>query len=57
MNILKSELNFVVCVVAIELINSMQENYKNAGLNRLDEGTKICAESGVCLHLNHSLLF
>ncbi|CAH8358878.1 unnamed protein product [Eruca vesicaria subsp. sativa] len=31
----------------IELINSMQQNYKNAALNRLEEGTKICAESGV----------
>ncbi|CAE5963398.1 unnamed protein product [Arabidopsis arenosa] len=31
----------------IELINSMQENYRNAGLNRLEEGTKICAEIGV----------
>lgn len=31
----------------IELINSMQQNYKNAALNRIDEGTKICAESGV----------
>ncbi|ESQ28441.1 hypothetical protein EUTSA_v10019262mg [Eutrema salsugineum] len=32
---------------AMELINSMQENHKNAGLNRLEEGAKICAESGV----------
>ncbi|CAN8238815.1 unnamed protein product [Cochlearia groenlandica] len=31
----------------MELINSMQENHKNAGLNRLREGIKICAESGV----------
>ncbi|XP_010542168.1 PREDICTED: universal stress protein A-like protein [Tarenaya hassleriana] len=31
----------------IELINSMQENHKNAGLNRLEEGKKICAEHGV----------
>lgn len=27
----------------------MQQNYKNAALNRIDEGTKICAESGVCI--------
>ncbi|VVA94481.1 unnamed protein product [Arabis nemorensis] len=31
----------------MELINSMQENYKNAALNRLHLGTKICAEIGV----------
>ncbi|KAL1223318.1 Universal stress protein A-like protein [Cardamine amara subsp. amara] len=30
-----------------ELINSMQENYKNAALNRLEEGNKICAAIGV----------
>lgn len=41
---------------AIELINSMQQNYKNAALNRIDEGTKICAESGVCI-LDLSVLF
>ncbi|EOA34516.1 hypothetical protein CARUB_v10022059mg [Capsella rubella] len=31
----------------IELIDSMKENHKNAGLNRLAVGTKICAEMGV----------
>ncbi|KFK41240.1 hypothetical protein AALP_AA2G104000 [Arabis alpina] len=31
----------------MELINSLQENYKNAALKRLEEGTKICAEIGV----------
>ncbi|XP_010513657.1 PREDICTED: uncharacterized protein LOC104789700 [Camelina sativa] len=31
----------------IELIDSMKENHKNTGLNRLDQGVKICAEIGL----------
>ncbi|KAG5380577.1 hypothetical protein IGI04_028419 [Brassica rapa subsp. trilocularis] len=42
------KLSVLFCfLAAIELINSMQQNYKNAALNRIEEGTKICAESGV----------